>query len=372
MSRDYCPTAELSTLSAPAPTQTSDALLSSYLLATPGTEADVLLELLICEHARPLVKEIVRGALHGGFHGLANSGSSEDAEDITSGVVLRLLKRLADIKARPHDGKGIPSFRDYVAVAAYNACHEYLRNKYPERSRLKNKLRYILTRQEGLALWEEKDKTWLCGLALWRDQRRAGVPSNRIRYLYRDDATLASPARSRIDGCRNIVELVNVIFQLSGGPLTLDELVSLVVELWGIKDHLPLTYDGDKDTSWQLERLISSDVDPATKIEQRMQLARLWEEIRALVLPQRRALLLGLKDADGRCLTVLLADIRIASIPQIADALDMPAERLAELWSKIPLDDSRIAAHFGITREQVIHQRQSARRRLARRMKGFA
>ena len=115
--------------------------------------------------------------------------------------------------------------------------------------------------------------------------------------------------------------------------------------------------------------MASPEVDPATRVEQRMQLARFWEEIRALPLPQRRALLLGLKDAGGRCLTVLLADIRIATLPQIAETLAMPAERLAELWNKIPLDDLSIAAHLGITREQVIHQRQSARRRLARRMR---
>lgn len=368
MSRDYCETAELSAPSASAPPHTSDALLSSYLHAAAGTEADVLLELLICEHARPLVKEVVRGVLHGGPQRVENGGSYEDAEDIVSGVVLKLLERLADLKARPQDGGGIPSFRDYVAVAAYNACHEYLRRKYPERSRLKNKLRYILTRREGLALWEGKNKAWLCGLALWRDQKQAGVPSNRLRYLYRD---AASPARSRLDGCRDIVELVSVIFELSGGPLALDELVSLVAELWGVRDQPPPSCDDERGAGGRLERLASNEVDPATKVEQRMQLARLWEEIRALALPQRRALLLGLKDAGGRCLTVLLADIRIASLPEIAEALEMPAERLAELWGKIPLDDLSVAAHLGITREQVIHQRQSARRRLARRMKEF-
>ena len=171
---------------------------------------------------------------------------------------------------------------------------------------------------------------------------------------------------------RNIVELVMAIFQQSGGPLPLDDLVSFVAELWGVKDFPPRTDDGSGGAGDRLERLASADVDPATKVEQRMQLARLWEEIRALPLPQSRALLLGLKDTGGRCLTILLADIRIASLAQISEVLSMPAERLAELWNKIPLDDTSIAAHLGITREQVIHQRQSARRRLARRMRAFS
>lgn len=371
MSRDYCETAELSTTGAPARSQSTDGLLSSFLRAGDRAEADVYLELLICEHARPLIKEIIRGVLHGSSHRSTDGGLYADAEDIASGVVLKLLGRLEDLKTCTHDDKGIPSFRDYVAVAAYNACHEYLRQKYPERSRLKNKLRYVLTRQEGLALWEGKNKVWLCGLAFWREQRRPAVASNRLRHLYRDDPTKTPSAKSQLDGCRNIVELVEAIYHLSGGPLALDDLVGLVAELWGVKDSPLQTIDGNGAVGNRLERVASAEVDPATRIEQRVQLARLWEEICALSLPQRRALLLGLKDAGGRCLTVLFADIRIASLRQIAETLNMPAERLAELWDKIPLDDMSIAAYLGVTREQVIHQRQSARRRLARRMKEF-
>lgn len=77
-----------------------------------------MLETLICEHAQPLIKEIIRGNLHGYLSRSTNGGSFEDAEDIASGVVLKLLKRLDELKAHSHD-KGIPSFRDYVAVAAY-------------------------------------------------------------------------------------------------------------------------------------------------------------------------------------------------------------------------------------------------------------
>jgi RNA polymerase sigma factor (sigma-70 family) len=331
----------------------------------------VLLETLICEHAQPLIKEIIRGSLYGSLNRSNNGGSFEDAEDIASGVILKLLKRLDDLKAHPND-KGIPNFRDYVAVAAYNGCHEYLRQKHPERARLKNKLRYILTRQQGLALWEGKNKEWLCGLAVWRDEKRVGVLSSRVRSLCSDGQAPNSFNRSQLTLSQNIVGLVTAVFQLSGGPLPLDDLVSLVAELRGVKDLPPWTDAANGDAEDRLERLPSAEVDPATKVEQRMQLARLWEEIGALPLPQRRALLLGLKDAGGRCLTILLADIRIASLTQISEALSMPAERLAELWNKIPLDDMSIAAHLGITREQVIHQRQSARRRLARRMRALS
>jgi len=46
----------------------------------------------------------------------------------------------------------------------------------------------------------------------------------------------------------------------------------------------------------------------------------------------------------------------------------MPVERLASLWNKLPLQDADIALLLGITRQQVINLRKSARERLARRV----
>ena len=44
------------------------------------------------------------------------------------------------------------------------------------------------------------------------------------------------------------------------------------------------------------------------------------------------------------------------------------AEELAGMWNSLPLDDRGIAERLGITRQQVINLRKSARARLARRM----
>jgi hypothetical protein len=49
----------------------------------------------------------------------------------------------------------------------------------------------------------------------------------------------------------------------------------------------------------------------------------------------------------------------------------MDADRFAELWNDLPLDDARIAELLKLTRQQVINARKSGRERLARRLKGF-
>jgi hypothetical protein len=57
----------------------------------------------------------------------------------------------------------------------------------------------------------------------------------------------------------------------------------------------------------------------------------------------------------------------VASMRQIAAALEMPAEELAGLWGRMPLSDLEIAARLGLQRQQIINLRKAARQRLARR-----
>jgi hypothetical protein len=61
----------------------------------------------------------------------------------------------------------------------------------------------------------------------------------------------------------------------------------------------------------------------------------------------------------------------IATFRQLAGALEMSAEGLAEVWNELPMEDARIAELLGLTRQQVINARKSGRERLARRLKGF-
>jgi hypothetical protein len=103
----------------------------------------------------------------------------------------------------------------------------------------------------------------------------------------------------------------------------------------------------------------------------RDQLRALWGEIRRLPPRQCAALLLNLRDENGRDAVALFPLTGTATMRQIAAVLDIPAERFAELWSFLPLEDARIAELLGATRQQVINLRKAARARLTRRMKGL-
>jgi hypothetical protein len=58
-------------------------------------------------------------------------------------------------------------------------------------------------------------------------------------------------------------------------------------------------------------------------------------------------------------------------VRQLADVLEISADRFAQLWNDLPLEDARIAELLGLTRQQVINARKSGRERLTRRLKGF-
>jgi len=110
---------------------------------------------------------------------------------------------------------------------------------------------------------------------------------------------------------------------------------------------------------------------PDTILELRVSLQHLWKEIRKLPPRQRAALLLNLRDKQGRDVIALIPDTRTASFQEIAEVLDIPLERFAQLWQKLPLDDAAIAEQLGATPRQVIRLRKCARDRLIRRMRAY-
>jgi hypothetical protein len=352
-----------------ASVQGSDALLASYLKATNEAQAEFMLGTLLWEHARPLIKNIVSTNLRFSTSYTSRGRYLEDLEDLIGGVTLQLLKRFRGVRENI-DAKPITSFRDYVAVVAYNACYEYLRQKNPARTRLKDKLRYIVTRKPGLAIWEVENKRW-CGLAIWQQKSLVKAERASLESLIETQGNAARERLVESATTKNLVELVEEIFHTFAHPIEFNQLVSLIAELTEVKEALVVS-DDEMETGITLPQLVSGKgTDPGMLAEMRSQLSHLWKEICELPLAQRRVLMLGLRDKNGSSMTVLLADIQIVNIQQIAVALEFLPEELADLWKQLPMVDMDIAAYLQITRDQVIHQRQSARRRLARRMQMF-
>jgi RNA polymerase sigma factor (sigma-70 family) len=344
------------------PQSSSDAVLLPYLQAESDEDSEQSLVKLIAEHVDPVVREVIGRNLH--LAGMSRGGdNAAQAEDIRGDVVVYLLARLRKLKADPRE-EAITDLRGYVAVMATHACYRYLRRKHPQRHILKEKLRYLLLRQNGLALWKSDEGETVAGFAAWRAGKME-VAADRFEMLMRNpSACIPSELSVKGVGHTRPAALLAAIFDYAGGPLPLDALVNAVASLWGIEDH----EESDEEV---LARVADRRAGAGDELESREYLRRLWEEIKQLPLRQRVALLLNFKEEHGRGCIALLPLMGIAAMRQIAEALEMTAAQLAELWQLLPMDDARIAARLQLTRQQVINLRKSARERLTRRMREF-
>ena len=308
----------------------------------------------------PIVREILGSSLR--FHVNTNSAAAtQDANDLFNDIIANLLSRLRNIRSDRAQG-AVTNFRGYIATTAYNACNLYLRKKYPRRSRLKNRLRYLLSHDATFALWMNETSGLICGFAQWRDTGPT-APQRLIETIrldpveWKQSAGLASVGLERAE----LSNLLRALFQSCGSPLKLDDLVNIVAEICHEKDQP----DEPLDTMTQLA---APTLDFATMLEQQHLLVLLWQEVCQLPARQRLALLLNFKDARGQDLVSLLPYTRTATIEQIAEAIDVPLAEFLKLWNKLPLDDATIAGLLGATRQQVINLRKCARERLERRM----
>jgi DNA-directed RNA polymerase specialized sigma24 family protein len=349
----------------------SDPLLIPFMQASNEDEVDRLLGQILTETAQPIVSGIVRTYIAGSSFYSESDQLSEDIQNLIADATVQILKRLRQIRLKPELGT-IGSFKGYVSVTAYNTCHRHLRMKYPQRARLKHKVRYILTHKKGFSLWKDDQENWLGGITEWVESRKSPVSRGRINQLRNDSQALEQAGLSpdRID-YSDPIEVVTAILRWGDGPIEIDDLVSLTAELCRIRDYPPQTESETDLSSLPDHRQRDSLGEATSKAEQRLYLERLWKEICQLPLEQRSALLLNLRDPHESSMITLLSDIGIATVREVASALTLPVERFARLWNELPLDDSTIAQHLQVTRQQVINFRVSARRRLSRRMKAL-
>jgi DNA-directed RNA polymerase specialized sigma24 family protein len=305
---------------------------------------------LLERHAAPLVRDVVRGQVPERLGGVV------DASDVQAGVLLRLTSHLWSLRASA-SAPPLESFSGYVAAAAHNACHAFFRSRYPHRSRLRNKLRYVLTRGAGLALWTDERQAWVGGLAAWSGRKASPEAGRRL-----------VEARGRT-APRPFPELVRVLVEMAGGPCRLEDLAEAAAHVLGVTDDA-LSLSEETETSAPLEsRLADGRPGQGEQLENRLYLGTLWSEIRTLPPHQRAALLLNLRDANGSGMLGLLPLTGIASVGEIATTLGLTEERLAEMWPRLPVDDEWIARELAVNRRQVINFRKCARERLARRMR---
>jgi RNA polymerase sigma factor (sigma-70 family) len=315
--------------------QLNDRILQPLITAADEAARAEAIERVLVDVARPLaLRAVLRFAIDEWRVG------SHDMEDIINDVSIRVLRKLRVVPL--FEEEAVERFEEYVEILTQHSIYDHLRKHFPERSRLRSRLRYLLAKQPRLAMWNTAIGT-VVGLRAWEGSRDV-APSL--------DVEISTRMRDQSRPAESIERLLRRIDR----PVRLEALVAKLCEIWGINET-PALVERDEPAN-----------EPVTRFETRESLEILWQEIAGLPPLQRAALLLNLREPGGVNAIMLIILTGVATMDTIAGTLAMSVEELAGIWSDLPLDDLTIAARLGVTRQQVINLRKAARERLARRL----
>jgi hypothetical protein len=149
------------------PDSKNDVLLKPYLWTSDPEEAQRLLGALICQHVRPMITPILASECHRWRGSASGNLRVEDVEDLSGEAETRVFNRLRALREGVVETP-IANLAGYAATVARRSLDQHLRNISPERTMLKNRLRYLLRYRPSFALWEQAGGEWVCGLASWK------------------------------------------------------------------------------------------------------------------------------------------------------------------------------------------------------------
>lgn len=318
-----------------------------------------------------------------------------EAIDLMHDVLARLWQRLTESDGEPD----IRDFKGFAASVTYNAWSDLMRQKYPQRASLKNRVRYFLAHQPRYAVWEGTEGDWIAGLAGWSGSIHATTSLRQAdpRELRQRLPAGAIPARA----LQQLVaadwdRLLSAVFDDLGSAVLLDDLVSLVATLLNLREDQTEFLGAGEEDDEPADELIGDVNTPEQDYQTRQALQQLWAAVLALKHDYRCAYLLNIPGAgksrgDIEVFVVHgvvgIVDIGLALALSSAQyqillaGLELEPDDLVELaqlsstdeyfcmvWKYLPLTDTLIGQMLELQQQQVINRRMLALRELARRM----
>ncbi|MGA9772991.1 MAG: hypothetical protein WBV94_28430 [Blastocatellia bacterium] len=320
--------------------------------------------ILLADHAESRIRNIIMARLRSYFN---NYERHPDFEDLYSEVKTRLVTYLGELKTAPTT-RPCKDFRGYVAAISHNVCNDYLRQMYPSRTRLYKQVRDLLHAHPDFAIWRARDENnrndWACGFSA---RQEAGSKSKATAWLQRfyknPHALIETLVQSKDIQLLELDDLIAMIFNQVGEPISVDNLVSVIAEIKGIKDLPAISFDSDEaDLS---QTLPDSRIRIDTILEMREPLKIIWEGLCQLPRNEFKVYILYARDINGEDLITLFLAARITTASQVAGLLDLSPDQFQDLLSKrLPLDNESIAEAMGIKIERVYKLRSQAGKRL--------
>jgi hypothetical protein len=354
----------------------------------------------LLEDARETIEGIIRKKFRVTLNLSDGRYENQNAIELRQEVFTLLLEKLLEQENHP-DTEPIRSVRDYAAVLTYHRCAQLRRSQNKGWHSLKSKVRYFIGKRSSYAVWNDENGDLFCGFVSQKNRKPARELSARLEKFDEDPRRIL-PVHLISKDLRNLKEpdweeLLEGIFKHLDSAVELDELVSLIADVYRVQDDIQLTGNRHNDEETRPpDDPPDDELTPEEEMSQRQFLKQLWQAIGELKPNQRLAYLLNFRDADGDI--QLFAWHGIAGIKQLADLLNITDEQFERVWNELPLDqetreqvrttdnyylkfaalyayipleDLLIAKLLGGERQQVINLRKGARERLTKYLQVF-
>ena len=338
----------------------NDPRLAPWLTAPTDEEASRALAQLWDEITEPVLTRVIRGKF-------GATGHRQDAEDLIGEARLQIIRRLQRLRETTAAAAERPlvDLEAYVASVAYTTWALTMRRRNPARAALVDRLRYLLegrTDQRGFARWAGQGGESWTGFEIWRgrEQFLAGTGQKAGRLLA--DSRGAAAEVFPLDADRErmpLPEILARLFTWTGEPLRLRDLIDVVARWQGIPEGSWETLATDADEAFATE-IPATGASPHDVLRWKEYLGWLLGAAGRLTRRQRTAFLL-----HSPCLHEM-ERLGLTGIRQTASLLGLPAERMAEHWAKLPLEDRLIGSILGLGTQNVINERKTARAILGR------
>jgi hypothetical protein len=200
----------------------NDPGLRVFLEASRDDEALRALDDLLNGEAGTMVRDTVTRQL------ARSRWMANHIDDVLEEVRAKLSQQLWSLRSGA--GEPIEDFRAYCAVASERTCYAFLRRQFPERTRLRNRLRYAATRHPSMALETDSHGVWRCRST---GIRLAAEPGSTRALI---DAPVKYAADHGIDREAPFPALVATLLDGCDEPIEFDRLVDAVATLLGVPD----------------------------------------------------------------------------------------------------------------------------------------
>ena len=345
-----------------------DPTLLALLETDDPAEREDLSRKLILDEASPSVRQVLRYRLRFYINKGGTSPTNPDAEDLYHDIITKLVKILNAAYARK-ENVGIKDFRQYATRIAINACNDYLRLKYPLRTRLKDKVQDTLERHPDFDIWKsEKDET-VCGFVAWRGKTTKGSFYERVKRLEEQPELIKQEILAGIESQEiTLARIIAGIFEWARCPIELESLINAIAVFLGVEEQQFKSMDDDTGL---LSRVVTEDAPKYDKIlEERAALRKLWAEVRQLPAKQRETFIFSFANSKGEDLLSLLFEAGVVTPSQLATELGLSLDYLMMIWKEMPMRNVDIAALLKVERQQVNKWRHRAMKHLAKRFLG--